>query len=242
VRRPPGNDDADGELLAVHFPHWVSGVIRATITDPSIAGLAERLAAAHLPFWDGRVKCMQSMLFVKPPGMPGQSWHQDERYIPTRDRSLIGVWIALDDATRENGCLWVLPRSHRSGDLWPSRAHGDPEEFDFADESHGFDDAGEVPVEVRAGSVVCFNGYLLHRSRRNRGATARRALVHHYCNAHSLLPWAGVTRHEPISPHAIPTWDYRCVVPVGDDPHAWKGYEDPPKWVLVRPRSRRASG
>lgn len=48
---------------------------------------------------------MQTMLFVKPPGFPGQAWHQDENFIPTRDRSLCGGWIALDDATIENGCL-----------------------------------------------------------------------------------------------------------------------------------------
>ena len=55
------------------------------------------------------IKSMQSMLFIKPAGKPGQAWHQDEYYIPTRDASLTGVWIALDDATIENGCLWVRP-------------------------------------------------------------------------------------------------------------------------------------
>jgi len=228
---------ADEALLAVHFPHWVSEPIRATITDPRIAAVPQRLAGAHLPYWDGSVKCMQSMLFVKPPGLPGQAWHQDERYIATRDRSLIGVWIALDDATVENGCLWVLPGSHRRGYLWPTRPHGQPEEFDFADESYGFDAGGEVAVEVPAGSVVCFNGYLLHRSRRNRSGAPRRALVYHYCNAYSLLPWGGATALGRISPTAIATFDNRCVVPVGDDPYAWKGYESSPERVLVRPTS-----
>ncbi|HEV8556570.1 MAG TPA: phytanoyl-CoA dioxygenase family protein [Actinophytocola sp.] len=43
---------------------------------------------------------MQSMLFIKSAGKPGQAWHQDEAHIPTRDRSLTAVWIALDDATK----------------------------------------------------------------------------------------------------------------------------------------------
>jgi hypothetical protein len=47
-------------------------------------------------------------------GKPGQAWHQDETFIPTPDASLCGVWIALDDATVDNGCLWVQPGSHRS--------------------------------------------------------------------------------------------------------------------------------
>lgn len=231
---PPPAGEA---LLAVHFPHWVSAPILATITDPRIAALPRRLAGAHLPYWDGSVKCMQSMLFVKPPGMPGQAWHQDERYIATRDRSLIGIWIALDDSTADNGCLWVLPGSHQRGYLWPTRPHGEPEEFDFADESHGFDASGEIPVEVKAGSVVCFNGYLLHRSRRNRGSLPRRALVHHYCNAWSLLPWGGANLTGRIPASTIATFDNRCVVPVGDDPYAWKGYESSPGRVYVRPRT-----
>ena len=46
------------------------------------------------------VKTMQSMFFVKAPGKPGQAWHQDEIFIPTRDKSLVGAWIALDEMQR----------------------------------------------------------------------------------------------------------------------------------------------
>ena len=177
-------------LLAVHFPHWVSPVVRSMIDIAPIAEVLQRITAAHVPGWDGSVKCMQSMLFVKGPGMPGQAWHQDERFIPTRDRSLIGVWIALDDATVANGCLEVIPGSHRAGYIHPFRPHGQPGEFDPTDEAYGFDDSDTVMVEVSAGTVVFFNGYLLHRSQRNRSDGYRRALVNHYCNAWSLLPWS----------------------------------------------------
>jgi ectoine hydroxylase-related dioxygenase (phytanoyl-CoA dioxygenase family) len=50
--------------------------------------------------------------------------HQDEYYIPTRDRSLCASWIALDDATIDNGCLWVIPGSHRQGVIWPMKPVG----------------------------------------------------------------------------------------------------------------------
>src|SRR5678815_1023233 len=99
---------------------------------------------------------MQTMLFVKPPGFQGQAWHQDELYIPTRDRSLIGAWIAIDDATTENGCLYVIPGSHRSGYLYPQHEHTCREEWDFAPLSYGFDESSKVAVEVKAGSVVFF--------------------------------------------------------------------------------------
>jgi ectoine hydroxylase-related dioxygenase (phytanoyl-CoA dioxygenase family) len=230
---PSHGDDAINKVLAVHFPHWVSPVMRATITHVGVAAVISRIAAAHLPFWDGSAKCMQSMLFVKPPGLPGQAWHQDERYIPTRDRSLVGAWIALDDANVQNGCLWVRPGSHRDGYLWPTHAHNNPEEFDPSDEAFGFDDGDAVAVEVKAGSVVFFNGYLLHRSLRNRSEGFRRSLVNHYCNAYSLLPWT--VGPQDITTYQVPTLDFRNVVPVGPDPYQAKGYDTPPDAVFIRP-------
>jgi phytanoyl-CoA hydroxylase len=223
------DDEALRNILCIHQPHYISPVMEKYVKHPRICGALSRITAAHLPFWDGSVKCMQSMLFVKPPGFQGQAWHQDEIYIPTRDRSLIGAWIALDDATVENGCLWVLPGSHRPGYLYPQRTHDNPDEFDFAQESFGFDDSGEIPVEVKTGTVVFFNGYLLHRSRKNRSRIYRRVLVNHYMNSWSLLPWS------LLEGERLANADRRCVIPVaGTDPYAWKGYDVPSRNVWLR--------
>ncbi|MBT4499592.1 MAG: phytanoyl-CoA dioxygenase family protein [Gemmatimonadetes bacterium] len=208
------DDEVLRNFLCIHHPHKVSPVICER--GVGHAGIADVLAGLIGP----DVKCMQSMLFVKPPDFQGQAWHQDEIYIPTRDRSLTGAWIALDDATVENGCLWVLPGTHK-GVLYDQRPHDNPDEFDFAPESYGFDDGEEIPVEVKAGDVVFFNGYLLHRSRKNRSQIYRRALVNHYMNAWSLLPWQ---MREGESPSRA---DYRDIVIVhGEDPYSWKGLED----------------
>lgn len=202
-------------VLAIHFPHKLSDLIRETMAHPSIVSVLTEVIGPN-------VKCMQSMFFVKNAGKPGQAWHQDEAFIPTRDRSLTGAWIALDDATVENGCLWVLPGSHHSGIIWPMRDHASAE-FDVTKSAYGFPyrDEDAVPVEVPAGSVVFFNGYLLHRSLRNRAAVGfRRALVFHYMSAELLLPWTCGGR-------VPPTQDNRDVVLVaGEDPYAWKGLED----------------
>jgi ectoine hydroxylase-related dioxygenase (phytanoyl-CoA dioxygenase family) len=234
-RLPDGATDevALQHVLAIHFPHWVSDVALEMVTHPAIAEVLHQITAAHLPHWDGAVKCCQSMLFVKGPGMPGQAWHQDERYIPTRDRSLVGAWIALDDATIDNGCLWVIPGSHRSGYLWPSRDHGNPDEFDISDESYGFDDAGAIPVEVPAGSVVFFNGHLLHRSLKNRTGGYRRALVNHYLNAWSKLPWQPLGGS--VEAWQVPMLDNRTIVPLGEDPYASVPRTEPPRRVMMRP-------
>ena len=218
---PDASDEqALQQILCIHQPHFFSPVILKYVKHPKICGVLSQIVGAHLPGWDGSVKCMQSMFFVKPPGFQGQAWHQDEIFIPTRDRSLAGAWIAVDDATIENGCMWCLPGSHRNGYLYPLGPHDNPDEFDGTDQSYGFDDLNEVPIEVKAGTVVFFQGYLLHRSRKNRGCRYRRVLVNHYMNAWSLLPWRLKDGESPSRA------DRRAIVSVaGIDPYAWKGLE-----------------
>ena len=219
------DEEAMSRVLCVHFPHKLSATILATLSQPVMLESLKRLVGPNL-------KCMQSMLFVKAAGKPGQAWHQDEDFIPTRDRSLVGAWLALDDATVKNGCLWVLPKSHQPGVLWPQRKHIDPR-FDCTHESWNFpwEDASSIPVEVKAGSIVFFNGYLLHRSLPNRSKTDfRRTLVNHYMRAESLLPWM-----KPENNITMALADYRDVVVVaGTDPYAYKGTEDIAR-AFVRP-------
>ncbi len=203
-------------ILAIDNPHKVSSLAHDTLRHSIVVDALRAIIGPN-------VKAMQSMLFIKSPGRPGQAWHQDELFIPTRDRSLTGVWIALDDATVDNGCLWVIPGSHVPGTLYPDRSQSDPR-FDCSDEAYGFAyvEADAVPVEVAAGSVVCFNGYLLHRSLPNTSDGYRRALVNHYMSAQSLLPWKKLPTGTHIGEH-----DYRDIVMVaGVDPYASKGVTD----------------
>ncbi len=221
----PGTDDEMlRRYLCIHFPHKVSPAARMALMNPRIV---EGLTAVIGP----NVKAMQSMLFIKSEGKPGQAWHQDEYFIPTRDRSLTAVWIALDDATIENGCLWVLPGSHRRGVLYPTHPQTDPR-FDCTVEAYEFPyrDDEAVPVEIPAGTALIFNGYLLHRSLENSGRHGyRRALANHYMSAESLLPW-----RPPREGEHMGIVDYRDIVMVaGDDPYAYKGTEE-----IAKPYSR----
>jgi ectoine hydroxylase-related dioxygenase (phytanoyl-CoA dioxygenase family) len=209
------------DILAIHMPHKISPLMRATMAHPKLVPILTALISANL-------KAMQTMLFVKRSGKPGQAWHQDEHFIPTRDRSLCGAWIALDDATIENGCLWMHPGSHARGVLYPTRPHGD-DRSDSAEEvfGHGYDREGGAPVELKAGGVAFFNGYVLHRSLANRAKTGfRRALVTHYMSAESLLPWTMGA--------ATARADVRDIVMIaGDDPYGWRGLE-----TITRPYVR----
>ena len=211
-------DETDEEVmrqyLCIHFPHKTSDIMYKNLAHPVIVDVLTKVIGPN-------VKCMQSMLFIKAAGKPGQAWHQDEDYIPTRDRSLTGAWIALDDATVENGCLWLIPGSHKHGVLWPQERQND-ERFDCSDESYGFPytDADAIPAEAKAGSIVFFNGYLLHRSLPNYASSGyRRVLVNHYMSAESLLPWMAF---EPGTRIAIA--DHRDIVMIaGKDPYDYKG-------------------
>ncbi len=212
------------QYLCIHFPHKFSSLMRNNLGHPA---MVEALRGMIGP----DIKCMQSMLFIKSAGKPGQAWHQDEDYIPTRDRSLTGGWIALDDATIENGCLWVLPGSHRRGVLYPQAQQSDAR-FDCAEQSTGFpwSDDDAVPVQVKAGSIVFFNGYLLHRSLPNTTDGYRRVLVNHYMSASSLLPWTDdLQTHDCFVDHnrTVAKADVRDIVMIaGEDPYAWMGIRD----------------
>jgi phytanoyl-CoA hydroxylase len=210
---PVEENEADADVLkkyvAIHFPHKISKLIHAHLFHPKIVDVLVNVVSPN-------VKCMQSMLFVKGPGKAGQAWHQDEFYIPTRDKSLIGAWIAIDDATVDNGCLWIIPGrpSHMMRRVMnESKEYADVDTIDISD----FKDEA-IPVEVKSGSVVFFNGYTLHSSLRNKTKDCfRTALVNHYMSAESMLPWDQDGKLEP-------TEDLRDIVMIaGNDPYEWKG-------------------
>ena len=150
--------------------------------------------------------------------MPGNAWHQDENFVPTRDRSLCTAWLALDEATEENGCLRMIPGSHASGVLYPMRPHNS-RDLDRAEECYDFEGLETaVPIVLRPGSCVFFSGYILHSSTTNRRASGfRRALLYQYARAET--PIAYNPRNVPVSNY----YDMRDFVLVrGVDPYRWK--------------------
>lgn len=208
-------EDVNENVIAVHFPHKISSLFREYVAHWAITSVLKEIIGPN-------VKCMQSMLFMKSRGMPGQAWHQDEAFIPTTDGSLVGAWIALDRATVDNGCLWVLPGSHKPGVLWEMRQHRDPR-FDPSPETFGFpypEDAA-VPVEAECGGIIFFHGHLLHRSFPNVAPQGyRRSYVNHYMSAESPLQWSGGNAYKLRD-------DYRDIIMVaGTDPWAHLGLAD----------------
>lgn len=213
VEPKQGETEAEtlSHYLAIQFPNKISQTMKSYIHHPKIVDVLTSVVSPN-------VKCMQSMFFVKAPGKPGQAWHQDEYYVPTRDKSLIGVWIAAEDATIENGCLWIIPGSHKPGYLFKREPYSGIEYADPDNSVFPYTEKDMIPVEVKAGSVVFFHGYTLHMSKQNKTKSSfRRALVNHYCSAETILPWnwKGVFENQD---------DMRDIIMVaGEDPYKWKG-------------------
>jgi ectoine hydroxylase-related dioxygenase (phytanoyl-CoA dioxygenase family) len=169
------------------------------------------------------VLAMQTMLFLKGPGKPGQGWHQDSYYIPTHPDSLCGAWIAIDDCDEQNGAMWfakgsgvepVYPPCPEVGYGFGDKLVGDIRYVKSVSDTNDAvnlltpvaDKYDQVLVSAKAGDVVFFNGHVLHRSKKNWSTDRfRRSFVSHYCNARSFTQWgADAPRNDP---HASPTVD-----------------------------------
>jgi phytanoyl-CoA hydroxylase len=185
--------------LRVHMLHRRLALHERFMLHPRILDVLEALIGPD-------VLALQTMLFFKQPGQPGQGYHQDSYYIPTFPDTLCGAWLAIDRADEENGCMWmtvgsqhepVYPDVHGSGhghyglsDLQPidNASHTDEAINGLTRVARKY--AGrEVKVEAEPGDVVFFGGHILHRSHTNRSNRSRRAFVGHYCNARSWVPW-----------------------------------------------------
>ena len=99
--------------------------------------------------------CFLSQFIFKNPGAWGQPWHQDSFYFPFEPaRPIVGVWLAVSEATLENGCLWVLPGSHHEaihehvGDRRPGANYGYVEIVD-----HDMD--GAIPCSWSRATCCC---------------------------------------------------------------------------------------
>jgi ectoine hydroxylase len=108
--------------------------------------------------------------------------HQDHPYwvgVAENADEVGTALLFLDDATVENGCLEVVPGSHRAGEQ-PRRQVGETDFAKFEMDPERYDTAQLVAVEVPAGSVLYFGPFLVHRSLPNRTGTDRRALLYSY--------------------------------------------------------------
>jgi phytanoyl-CoA hydroxylase len=123
----------------------------------------------------------QTMYIFKQPGIGGEvRWHQDASYLIAGAPGVTGIWIAVEDATRDNSCLWMQPGQHQSPLReiyevdWRARS-GSLRVLDHTPWSSG----KSVAMEVPAGSMVLFNDRMPHYSSQNTSDKSRHALTLH---------------------------------------------------------------
>lgn len=124
----------------------------------------------------------QTMVIFKQPRIGGEvRWHQDATYLATAPPCVTGLWVALEDAHRGNGCLWVEPGGHRT----PLRDRYEVDWSTRVGTLRALDDTpwptpeATVALEVPAGSVVVFHDHLPHWSSRNHSEASRHAFTMH---------------------------------------------------------------
>lgn len=121
-----------------------------------------------------------SMALCKPAGIGAEKpWHQDLAYFAVnRFDGVAGVWIALDRATVENGCMHVIPGGHRTG---PRPHYWSKVDCEITTEEVNPADA--VAIELPPGGLMIFDGLLPHETPANKSNLRRRALQFHYRSA-----------------------------------------------------------
>lgn len=125
---------------------------------------------------------IQSQFIFKNPGAWGQPWHQDSYYFDFDHQPQIGVWIATSRARIENGCLYVIPGSHKEKIHKHHRDDREGSNYGYT-EIKDFDFSTEIPVLLDPGDVLFFHSYLMHKSVDNMSRDRRTALVYHYAKS-----------------------------------------------------------
>jgi phytanoyl-CoA hydroxylase len=150
------------------------------------------------------VDCFLSQFIFKNSGARGQPWHQDSYYFPFEPlRPIVGLWLAITEATLENGCLHILPGSQSEGikEHVPDRRinanNGYVEIIDH-------DMSGSQACLLQPGDLMVFDSHLMHRSTDNVSAGVRAAMVWHFARAGTEDP--GVVRHGKRLPNPVNDW------------------------------------
>ena len=144
-------------------------VFTALVAHKRVKGFLEQLIGQE-------VILKNSMALAKPPFIGSEKpWHQDNAYFNYVPLELLAtVWIAIDDATLENGCMHVLPGQHRRGPLM----HYHSTDCEIIPDR--IDPALAVPVPLAAGGIMLFSAMLPHQTPPNLTASRRRALQFQY--------------------------------------------------------------
>ena len=146
-----------------------SDKVRALMLDERIGRMVAELAGV-----DG-VRIWHDQALIKRPWANPTSWHLDTPFWSFSDRRALSIWVALDDATLENGCLFFIPGSYHSTTFEnPGIGKNMDAVFDFYP---GFRSAPSVAAPMKAGSCSFHCGLTIHGAHANMTPGFRRAMT-----------------------------------------------------------------
>jgi phytanoyl-CoA hydroxylase len=146
-------------------------------------------------------RLMQSMYIFKQPRIGGEvKCHQDSTFLHTAPESMVGLWFAVEDAHRDNGCLWAIPGGHRAG--LKARFVRDADRHTHLDvlDASPFDESQRVCLEVKKGSLIVLDGLVPHMSEANRSPVSRHAYTLHVVGGGSAYPQTNWLQRAPSMP------------------------------------------
>ncbi|KAK6629038.1 hypothetical protein RUM43_002855 [Polyplax serrata] len=169
-----------------HALHWFHPTFRKYTFCEKIKNLCDK----DLDLEDPCV--VQSMYIYKNPKIGDEvPSHQDSTYLYTEpENRLIGFWIALDDATTENGCLWFAPGSHKSGVHRRYIRNPDATSDDiliYTTPQPVYPSSNFVPVPVKKGTLVLIHGLVVHSSQSNKSEKPRHVYTFHVVDFNKTL-------------------------------------------------------
>lgn len=167
-----------------HALHDLVPEFNAFCRMPAIAECLHAIAYESALLW-------QTMYIFKQPGIGGEvRWHQDASYLISRPPSVVGFWVAIEDAHKDNGCLWVQPGGHLSPlrEIYEVDHQTGEGRLRSLDNTPWPDEAEAIAVEVPAGSLVIFSDHMPHYSSRNQSRASRHAFTMHFARPGSDWP------------------------------------------------------
>lgn len=159
-----------GHTLVADDPFWVR-----LVSDDRLLDIAEAFIGPNIALF-------ASHYIAKPPG-DGQPvlMHQDGHYWPLEPMEVVTLWLAVDDSDVENGCMRVLPGTHRSHELYGHEQHTDTANvLSSRIDPQTADESRAVDVVMKAGSVSVHDPFLIHGSNANNSDRRRAGLTIRY--------------------------------------------------------------
>jgi phytanoyl-CoA hydroxylase len=161
----PIGEHGEAHLRRIKNPERQAPAYTRAMVDGAVLDCIADLIGRDLRFWAGKLN------LKRPHGGQAVQWHQDWAFGPATNDDLLTVGVALDEATIENGCLLMIPGSHRG----PVLDHWREDQFIGAVTEPDFDPSAAVPVEVRKGGITLHHIRTLHASAPNLSSSRRPA-------------------------------------------------------------------